>query len=109
MMQIIEIYAYFVGKNHLVVIFLWVFFPGKQIFFITIFERSRSCDSGTEFKNVSVRTFQLVSITGDIRSRADKTHVANKDIPEFRKFIKLVVSQFGTEWRYTAFAGNRYR
>ena len=94
-MQIIEIYAYFVGKNHLVVIFLRVFFSGKQILFITIFERSWPCDSGTEFKNVSVRTFQLVGITGYIRSRADKTHVADKDIPKFRKFIKLVVPQFG--------------
>lgn len=84
MMQIVEVDTDFIWKNHLIIIFLWIRLFCEQILFISIFQRSRSCDTWAEFQNFSVFPLQLVCITRHIGAWAYKTHVANKHIPKLR-------------------------
>ena len=84
MMKIVEVDTNLVREYNLIIIFLWIRLFCEQILFISIFQRSRSCDTWAEFQNFSVFPLQLVCITRHIGAWADKTHVANKHIPKLR-------------------------
>lgn len=82
---------------------------GEQLLLVAVFEGGGAGDTGTEFEYVSVLPFQLVSVTGDIGTWADKAHVADEDVPEFREFIEFVLPEFCAKWCDTALPRYRYR
>ncbi len=62
--------------------FLYIF--GYHFIFQTVFQRCRTCYSGTELEYITVGTFEFVCISGDIRARANKGHISNQYIPQSR-------------------------
>ena len=107
-MIVFKVYAHFIRKNNLVVVTLRIVNERKDLLLVGIFERCRPCYSGTQTKHVSRFAFKGVGISGNIRTRPDKGHVADEDIPQLGQFVEFVFAQYMPQRRDTVLSCHRY-
>lgn len=81
---------------------------GYHLIFQTVFQCCRACYPRTEFKYITVVSFEFVCISRHIRTRADKGHVPNKYIPQSWQLIQFIVTQCCSEWSDSGVSGNRH-
>ena len=104
MMKIVAVYADFVGIYHLVVVLLCDYLcrsvvslglflcniVRNHLIFKAILQCGGSCDTGTEFQHFAVGAFELIGISRYVRTRANKRHIADKNIPKPGQLIELI-------------------